>query len=221
MTALDHPLVRDYLDRLHQETVRLGVPEGRELEAQIREHLIEALGDAPSEAEVRHSLDRLGDPVELVDAAGGGPAPGTGPGLPPEPGPRAWREVGALVLLVSSVLTFWLAPVNLLTWVAGLVLLVMAERWSVTERLWGAAVLGLTPWLALAVLFLDGGGTQTCWTDGSGQVECTGGEPLVSPGVAIVLGVAWVALYVWTVVHLARAAARRDVVDYSDRDVHA
>lgn len=220
MTALDHPLVRDYLDRLHTEVVRLRVDEGRELEAQIREHLTEALDPEPSEAEVREALDRLGEPAELVDAAGGGPAPGTGPTLPPERS-DAWREAGALVLLVGSALLFWLWPVAVPMWIVGMVLLVIARRWSVAEKVWGGLVLG-TSWVlpVVAGTMAFAMDLQTCTSDASGTETCEGGDGGLSTlnVVAIVLTVLWLGLYLWTLVRLARSAARSEVVDYSDRD---
>ena len=220
MTALEHPLVLDYLERLHAETVRLGVPEGRELKMQIREHLTEALPDDPSESEVRDVLDRLGDPADLVDAAGG-VDPSSGAVLYAQPD-RPWREVGALVGLVGAALLFFLLPINLLLWVGGLVLLVLSRRWSVADKLWGALVLGVGPWLFLVAGALAWTTTaQVCTTDAAGVTTCTGGGDgglTVLNIVTITLTVAYLVLYVWTLMRLIRAATRRDVVDYSDFD---
>jgi uncharacterized membrane protein len=220
MTALEHPLVLDYLDRLHAETVRLPVPEGRELEMQIREHLTAALPAEPGEREVRDVLDRLGDPADLVDAAGGG-RPGEGPTFHAER-PDVWREVGALVGLVGGTLLFWLPLVNVVLWVGGLVLLVLSRRWSVTDKVWGALVLGLAPWVAIvagALAFVTTG--EVCQTDAAGSTTCSGGGDggLSALNVAaITLTLAYVGLYLWTLVRLARRAARAEVVDYSDLD---
>lgn len=214
-TALEHPLVLDYLDRLHAETVRLPVPEGRELEAQIREHLVAALPQEPAESEVRDVLDRLGDPVDLVDAAGGArPGEGpTGPGGPTQGEPSdAWREVGALVGLVGGAVLFWLPIVNLVLWVGGLVLLVLSRRWSVADKVWGALVLGVGPWIlivASALAFVTTG--EVCETDAAGVTTCTGGGDggLTALNIAaIALTVGFVGLYLWTLVRLARRAAR-------------
>lgn len=215
MNALDHPLIQDYLRRLHDETVRLGVPEGRELETQIGEHLVEALGPDPSETQVREALDRLGDPAELVDEAGGAPRPtATATGASPlssTPPHSAWREIGALACLVGAALLFWLFPLNILLWLGGLVLLTLATRWTVAEKLWGALVLGLSGWVPVvlagaAFVVVE----QTCTTDASGARSCTGGEEGLSALniVAIVFTVVWLLLYLWTLVRLARSAAR-------------
>lgn len=210
MNALDHPLTQDYLRRLHDQTARLSVDEGRELEAQIREHLTEALGADPTEATVREVLDRLGEPAELVDAAGGAvPGAGWATGLDAQYPP--WREVGALVLLGGAALLFWLPPVNLLMWLAGLVLLVIARRWTVGEKVWGAVVLGLSWWFPLlmgAASFVAV--EQSCTMDAAGTTVCTGGDDgtTVLNIVTTSALVLWVVLYVWTLVHLARSAAR-------------
>ncbi|QFG68314.1 HAAS signaling domain-containing protein [Ornithinimicrobium pratense] len=220
MTALDHPLVQDYLDRLHAEAARLPVPEGRELQLQIREHLTEALPDEPSESEVRDVLDRLGDPAVLVDAAGG-VTPGSGPGLRSDSdGP--WREAGALVSLVGAGLLFWLPLVNLVLWVGGLVLLVLSRRWNVADKVWGAVVLGLGP---LPFILLAGlswtTSSEVCMSEGAAVnpdegaappvvVTCTGGDGGLTPLNMVVwaLTITYAVVYVWTLARLIRRAAR-------------
>lgn len=249
MTALDQPLVQDYLRRLREEARRLPVDDAHDLETQIREHLLEALGDAPADAEVRETLDRLGEPSVVVGAAAGTPWPGeradpTGAGGRWHDDPSgayrtgedrgsqdrgtagtrgagaaqssdgAWREAGALVGLVGSLLLVWLPLVNVLLWLGGLVLLVLARRWSVADKLWGAVVLGLVPWLALAAgaaAWITTG--QVCEMDAAGVESCTGGAGAGAGvsnlgAVTIVLAVALVVLYLWTVVRLARKATR-------------
>lgn len=223
MTALDHPLVQDYLRRLREESRRLPVDEAHDLEAQIREHLTAALGEDPSEAEVRETLDRLGQPAVLVAEAGGAmpqfDATGATGGAWGEPDRRAepgsdgaWREIGALVGLVGAAFLFWFPFVNIVLWLGGLVLLVLARRWDVADKLWGALVLGLGPWLGLVaggMAWITTG--EVCESDSSGVVTCTGGGDgglTAFNIVAIILTVAFVVLYVWTLVRLARKAAR-------------
>lgn len=212
MSALDHPLVQDYLRHLHGEALRLPVPEARELEAQIREHLTAALGQQPTEAEVRQTLDRLGEPAELVDAAGGA-VPGPGLAQPDRREDGAWREVGALVALVAAAVLFWLLPVSLVLWLGGLVLLVLSRRWSVADKVWGALVLGVGPWLVIvagAAAWVTT--SQVCTTDPAGVTTCTGGGDgglTALNVVSITLTAAYLVLYVWTLVRLARAASRR------------
>lgn len=214
MTTLEHPLVKDYLDRLDAESVRLPASEGRELQTQIREHLVEALPGDPAEVEVRDALDRLGDPVDLVDAAGGAREPSGRAPSPESDGASdsAWREAGALVGLVGFAALVWLPGVNVLLWVGGLVLLVLSRRWSVADKVWGALVLGLGPWLfilgsALAWTTI----TQVCESDAAGVVTCSSGGDGGLTALNIVVGalvVAYLVLYVWTLVRLGRRAAR-------------
>ncbi len=68
-TALDHPLVRAYLEQLNRALVRLPTGEAAELRQQIHAHLREALPDEPDEAAVRPVLDGLGSPADLVREA--------------------------------------------------------------------------------------------------------------------------------------------------------
>lgn len=212
MTALDHPLVQDYLRALHDQTSRLRPDEGRELEAQIREHLGEALGEDPTESEVREVLDRIGDPAQLVDEAGGVPESEPGGWAANSAADSAWREVAALVLLVGSGLLFWLWPVAVPMWLAGMVLLLLARRWSVGDKVWGGLVLGLGPWLAvLAGALAWTTVSQVCTTDSAGVTTCTGGGDggLTAVNViAIAFTIAYLGLYLWTVIRLARVAAR-------------
>ncbi|MFK5584228.1 hypothetical protein [Serinicoccus sp. LYQ131] len=208
--ALEHPLTQDYLRRLHEQTVRLRVDEGRELEAQIREHLTEALAEEANETSVRQVLDRLGEPSELVDAAGGaapGPGQSAGPGVQSSP----WPEVGALLALIGASVLFWLPPVNLLLWLGGLVLLAIAQRWTVAEKAWGFIVLGLSSWLPILVFGLSvTTAGQSCSTNEAGTTVCTGGDEGLSTLniIAISAVVLWLAVYIWTIVRLARSASR-------------
>jgi uncharacterized membrane protein len=205
MTASTHPLVMDYLDRLHRETVRLPADQGRELVADIRGHLDAALGGDPTEAQVRETLDRLGEPAELVDAAGGA-----------EPSRRdqgsGAREAAAVVLLLASAVLFVLWPVAVPMWVAGLVLVVVARRWDVGDKVRAAVVLGsampLTT-VVVGVLGLAAWSVTECTQGSDGAQVCTssGGAPWVG-WVVVALAVAYVVVLVRTTVRLTRAARR-------------
>lgn len=234
MTALDHPLVQDYLRRLRVESSRLPADEAHDLETQIREHLSAALGADPTEVEVRETLDRLGEPAVVVEAAGGaihqegssagfdgageharqGEAQPDGAWQSETEQDSAWREVAALVGLVGATLLFWLPIVNIVLWLGGIVLLILARRWSVADKLWGALVLGAAPWLAIVVGMMAWVTTsEVCETDSSGVTTCTGGGGGVTglEAVSITLAIAFLVLYVWTVIRLARKAARAEV----------
>lgn len=215
MTALEHPLVQDYLGRLREEAHRLPVDEAYDLETQIREHLSAALGQDPSEVRVRETLDRLGQPAVVVGAATGvdqdaPPQPAVGA---PRPGPDgSWREVGALVGLVGAALLFWVPLVNVVLWLGGLVLLVLSRRWSAVDKAWAALVLGVGPWLLVLVgsVAWVTGTVEECVSDEAGVVTCTGGGDagLVTPVVVWAVIIAYLVLYGWTLVRLVRSAAR-------------
>lgn len=219
MTALDHPLVRDYLRRLREEATRLSLDEANDLVAQISEHLSAALGDEPTEAQVRETLDRLGRPSVVVGAATGPTQDGAHRGPDAARSERqdgvwrqdgAWREVGALVGLVGGAILFWVPVLNLALWIGGLVLLVLSRRWSPSDKLWGGMVLGLGPWLFVAIgaaAFLTV--EQTCSTDAAGVTTCTGaGDGSLTALNVILIGllVGYLGLYLWTLVRLVRRA---------------
>ena len=139
MTATDHPLVRDYLARLREESRRLPVDQARELEADITEHLQTALGEDPTEVAVRDALDRLGSPGELVSEAAGTPAPTV---AAPERRPFS-SPVGAIGCLLAAELLSLLVPIAFVLWVVGLVLLARATVWTEREKLLGFLGLGI------------------------------------------------------------------------------
>ncbi|MFK5634134.1 MULTISPECIES: hypothetical protein [unclassified Ornithinimicrobium] len=223
MTALDHPLVVDYLHRLHLETVRLPVLEAHELETDIRSHLGAALGDAPTEAEVRQTIDRLGTPTELVEAAGGGdtspdPAAWAAAGgdrvSPPDRG-SGGREAAAIVLLLGSALLFVLWPLAVPMWVAGLVLVMLGRRWDVGDKVRAGVVLGSALPLVLLV-FISAGlvvwSVTECVPGPDGAEVCTssgGGAPWVGY-VVLALLVVYVVVLVRTTVRLVRSSRRAD-----------
>jgi hypothetical protein len=60
VAVLEHPLVRDYLRRLHAACAALPAAQARELRDQIIAHLDEALPADAADVEVGAELDRLG-----------------------------------------------------------------------------------------------------------------------------------------------------------------
>ena len=215
MTAhTDHPLVRDYLDRLARAARTL--PDGgTELVHDITGHLHEALPADAREAEVRTVLDRLGSPDELVVAAGGGRRDR----VTTEPG--RGRATLALVLLVAAELLFVVWFVAIPMWVVGLVLLAVSGVWTGREKLLGLLALGTgLPVVLVTVATATTTGYQSC--TGSGTELATGADGTVvetpltqtcttvggAPGwvapVAIALLVAYLAFQVWTLRRLTR-----------------
>jgi len=81
-TALDHPLVRDYLRGLDAAMRGLPAAQARELREQITTHLDDALPPDASDQEVAATLSRLGVPADLAAEASSAsgaarPAPST------------------------------------------------------------------------------------------------------------------------------------------------
>ena len=215
MTAhTDHPLVRDYLDRL-ADAARTLPDGGTELVDDITGHLREALPADAGEAEVRTVLDRLGSPDELVSAAGGGRRGHA------TAEPSRGRETLALVLLVAAELVFVVWFVAIPMWLVGLVLLAVSGVWTGREKLLGLLALGT----GLPVIFLTSASVvgvtyQSC---SGGAIEssapadgtvittqldttCTtsGGAPTWVSVVALGVLVAYVVLQAWTVWRLTR-----------------
>lgn len=65
-TVVDHPLVRNYLDRLGIAMRALPAAQYRELRDQLLAHLDDALPGDASDAQVAAALNRLGSPVDLA-----------------------------------------------------------------------------------------------------------------------------------------------------------
>ncbi len=211
-----HALVTDYLARLRAEAaLRLPPDRAEELVADIRDHLGEAVPPGAGEAEVRTALDRVGDPRDLVDEAGGSTAlPRTPTAVPAE---SNRLEVAALVCLVASLVLFIAFPVAALLLIAGLVMLLLSKRWTTVDKVLGAvayAVLG-----APALLFAGFGLTFVTYTQGcSQQMDAAGNstsEPVCSssgghlpPWLLMTVGVAWLAYQLYVALRLGRGARR-------------
>ncbi len=205
-----HPLTSAYLEELRGLAQGLPPEQSRELVDDIRDHVTTALRPDSSEAEVRETLDRLGTPAELVAAAG--------PMMPAtqEPSPPAGRGVatGAITCLILAELMVILWPLAALVWVAGVILLVLAQTWTAREKVLG--VVGLAsgfPLLScvLAIGLVAGGSTTTCTQSGpagadSGTATCTIGPDTHSYAwLALAIGVAYLAFQAYTVWRLTRA----------------
>jgi hypothetical protein len=127
-TALDNPLVREYLRDLDAALARLPAAQASELREQITAHIADALPRDAADEQVAAVLARLGSPAELAAEAVGGPttdATGTTtdatdragraarrddvPGQPPRRARRPWRSwrfwvtAGAVGVVVAVV----------------------------------------------------------------------------------------------------------------------
>lgn len=97
-------LVRDYLGRLEAAALVLGRDRREELVGEVREHINAALAEAgrSDDVTVRHVIERLGSPEEIVAAEAGQAGTPGGAALAPGAGiSEKWGavEVAAVVLL--------------------------------------------------------------------------------------------------------------------------
>lgn len=149
-TALDHPLVRDYLRRLDRATKALPPDERRDVREGIRGHLVDALAGASGEADIRNVLEALGEPEEIVPQSA----------LPPVRR-RGALEIAAVILLAVG--SFMLPIVG---WFIGVVLLWVSTAWTTGQKVLGTLIWpgGLAAPLLLAVVPLR---AATCATEGT------------------------------------------------------
>lgn len=161
--AHDHPLVRDYLDRLALAGAHLPPWRRDELVRDIAAHVDDAVAarpDAEADLAVRDALDRLGAPEAVVAAeASSAPATATAtatataptaaaPPLHPPTAPSPWGglEVAAVVLLVAGPFVLWVVGP-----LVGLVLAWASQRWTRREKLVATGI-WLLPLLAVVVV---------------------------------------------------------------------
>jgi hypothetical protein len=115
-TALDHPLVREYLHDLDSAFAALPAEEARELREQITAHLDDALRPDSDDQEVALTLLRLGSPGNLAAEASAGTAAATAAGTAggaqrprrarlgwPRLGRRGWTLTAGAVVIVAAV----------------------------------------------------------------------------------------------------------------------
>jgi Domain of unknown function (DUF4190) len=105
MTVHTDPLTDDYLRRLEAAASALPAHRRDELVSQIRDHLQEALRQAPAgdQAAVRNVLERLGPPEETAAATD-----------PPPPGrpAAASSQVNGLAIASLALAVLWLAGIG-------------------------------------------------------------------------------------------------------------
>jgi hypothetical protein len=204
-----HPLAEDYLRRLRRAGRRLPPERLRELLAEIKGYLAEAVPRGASDQEAREVLERLGSPGDIVDAE-----------RPPTDGRadrRSWREWAAVILLPLGGFAFGVG------WLVGLVLLWSSRLWTTREKLIGTLIVPGGIATALLVLVLTGTkvrcrsfGTVDPLTGalvGHATTHCTpsGGPGAATTALHIALLVFFVLGPVVTAVYLARRARDRSV----------
>lgn len=220
--ALDHPAVRDYLQRLDAATAHLPADERVEISEGIRSHLIAALAEAHTEADVRTTLDALGDPAEIVGAPDTAVSAAQPAACPPAAG-RSARGVLEVVAVIFLLLGALIVPV--VGWFVGVILLWVSKAWTTREKLIGTFVapggIAVFPFLALFVPFAAPSctasvGTAVEVTAGGGRLTSAPVENVVetcSTGLPEVVTIAILAFFVIgpvvTAIYLLRAAGRR------------
>jgi HAAS len=183
MSTDDDQLVEDYLRELRNAARVLPADRRDELVEEITAHIAEARQSDGSPMAVRNILDRLGDPADIVRAAGDTPpgspawsgAPGSGAGHPVAaaalPGrPGALELAAVLFLLLGGIV------IPILGWVIGVVLLWLSPRWTTRDKLLGTLVWpgGL---LAPALLLVAGAAAGLL---AASETVCTSG-PTAAP----------------------------------------
>ena len=139
-------LIDHYLTRLGDAAQALPPDRRAELLAEIREHIAASMSGetGADDAAVRTTLDRLGDPADIVAAAVENDPPDhpSNPGLYQVQRPGIGMEVGAVVMLtVGSLIP--------LGWVVGVILLWTSGIWRRSEKLLGTLIVPGGPGLAL------------------------------------------------------------------------
>ena len=209
MTVSSHPLVHEYLSRLHATAVA-ALPKGQaeDLLADITEHLDAATdGGTADEARVRSAIDRLGSPDEVVAAALGSASgvvgipptsyagPGTSGALPAaaglSPSPSYRLERAALALLVLAEITVVALPLALPLWAGGVVCLALAAAWRGRDRVLAWA------FVATGMPFILGGlvaGGLVAATAGGSCASGVGADGLPTETICEQHGFSWVAI---------------------------
>jgi uncharacterized membrane protein len=132
-------LIHDYLKELKREL--RGLPRHRRRrflkEVQTRVAAARSSLSAESEAEIRRMLDRLGHPADVAAEAHD---------FARRPVRRSALEDGALTLLSPLVIlvAVFVAPVLLLGWVVGAIMLWLSRAWTAGEKLMGMTLSGVS-----------------------------------------------------------------------------
>ena len=174
MNVHTDPLVDDYLRRLDAAASALPAHQREELISEIRDHLQEALRQAPAsdEAAVRNVLERLGPPEEIA-AAAADPAP---PGHLVAP----VRETNGSAIASVLLGVLWLAGIgSLLALVFGYRARREIKNSAGSQKGSGMATAGIIlGWIGIAILLIvvAGGAALVAGSAGNG-----GGAPVPVP----------------------------------------
>lgn len=126
-------IIQQYLDRVSTQLSDLAAEDRDEIIADLRAHIEESLGDSDgaSEADVRNTLDRLGDPAELAQEA----RLRVGDARPQEPEPVNRRlDKSPSALEVASII------LTAILWPIGVVLAWVSPRWLIRDKVIATAI---------------------------------------------------------------------------------
>lgn len=133
-------LVDEYLTRLADAAKDLPADRRTELLAEIREHIAASMATetGADEAAARTTLDRLGEPADIV-AAAAEDSPPDHPAYPVSQGRRQGigLEVGAVVMLTVG------SFIPVIGWLVGVILLWSSGLWRRSEKLMGTVRQGV------------------------------------------------------------------------------
>ena len=199
----DDELVAAYLRRLRRAARVLPRARRQELVDEIAEHIAQARASAATSGEggseaLRNALERLGEPRDIVAAAGGGVRTARPAGL--EVAAVALLLIGGIVGLIIGI------PGVIAGWGAGVLLLWVSPRWRWPDKLLGTLV---WPGGFAAVLLLGSlaGSAQVC-SGGSGTATRCSGSPGLPPWLAIPITVVAVAGPILVAIRLLLRARR-------------
>lgn len=151
-------MIQEYLDGVAGQLSDLPEEDRNEILADLRAHIEESLGDpgTASEAEVRSTLERLGDPAELAQEArtraGNTPTPQSGPVE------RRLDKTPSALEVASIILTAVLWPI-------GVVLAWISPRWLIRDKVIATAVPAVGSLILLALLV----GGLMVWDSGTSE----------------------------------------------------
>lgn len=164
-----------------------------EILAEIEEHIASGLAEfpAPTEADVRNVLERVGDPADIATEAR--------ERFGIEPAKRTWTDPAAIILLLVGGFT-------IIGWFVGVVLLWISDAWNTRDKIIGTLVVpgGLAGALGVG-LAASGGQGGSC-----GPVEvtvapapCATAAASVGNVVGLILAVLLVAAPIVTAIYLS------------------
>ncbi len=162
-------LVDRYLERLDRALADLPAASRRELTAEIRDHVDQALASTPdpTDADVLNVLDRLGDPADIADEAR--------ERFGVHRASVAWTDWAAVILLpFGGLLALVLWPLGILAWVAGVGCLLISRVFSGRQKALGVLVIPGGVVLPLILAVRAGSACTSTVVGGQPVTSCTG-----------------------------------------------